>query len=43
MTPSGIPCVRLVGDNVVAATGHGTLGMTLDPVTGRLVSSLITR
>lgn len=43
MTPSGIPCVGRIGENVVAATGHGTLGMTLGPVTGRLVSSLVTR
>ncbi|MEA5362291.1 FAD-dependent oxidoreductase [Amycolatopsis sp., V23-08] len=41
MTPSGIPCVGRIGENVVAATGHGTLGMTLGPVTGRLVSSLV--
>ncbi len=43
MTPSGIPCVGRIGENVVAATGHGTLGMTLGPVTGRLVSSLVAR
>ena len=43
MTPSGIPRVGRIGENVVAATGHGTLGMTLGPVTGTLVSSLVTR
>jgi D-amino-acid dehydrogenase len=43
MTPSGIPRVGRIGENVIAATGHGTLGMTLGPVTGTLVSSLVTR
>ncbi|TDV56047.1 NAD(P)/FAD-dependent oxidoreductase [Actinophytocola oryzae] len=42
MTPSGVPRVARVGANVVAATGHGTLGMTLGPVTGQLVSALVT-
>nr|AGS49663.1 D-amino acid dehydrogenase small subunit [uncultured bacterium esnapd13] len=43
MTPSGVPCVTRVADNVIAATGHGTLGMTLGPVTGQLVGSLVPR
>jgi D-amino-acid dehydrogenase len=43
MTPSGIPCVTRIAENVIAATGHGPLGMTLGPVTGRLVSSLVPR
>ncbi|MET8852049.1 FAD-dependent oxidoreductase [Amycolatopsis sp. NPDC004625] len=43
MTPSGLPRVGRIGENVIAATGHGTLGMTLGPVTGHLVSSLVTR
>lgn len=42
MTPSGVPCISWVAGNVIAATGHGTLGMTLGPVTGELVSSLLT-
>ncbi|MCW2899028.1 MAG: FAD-dependent oxidoreductase [Streptosporangiaceae bacterium] len=42
MTPSGLPIIGPLGRNVVAATGHGTLGMTLAPATGRLVESLLT-
>jgi D-amino-acid dehydrogenase len=41
MTPSGLPIVGPLGRNVVAATGHGTLGMTLAPATGRLVEALL--
>ncbi|WP_154759994.1 NAD(P)/FAD-dependent oxidoreductase [Amycolatopsis pithecellobii] len=41
MTPSGTPCIGRIAANVIAATGHGTLGMTLGPVTGHLVSSLV--
>jgi D-amino-acid dehydrogenase len=41
MTPSGLPLIRAVGDNVIAATGHGTLGMTLGPATGRIVEHLV--
>ncbi|WP_232665217.1 NAD(P)/FAD-dependent oxidoreductase [Pseudonocardia sp. TRM90224] len=43
MTPSGIPMLRRAAGNVVVATGHGTLGMTLGPVTGRAVATLLTR
>jgi D-amino-acid dehydrogenase len=43
MTPTGSPFIGLVGPNVVAATGHNTLGMTLGPVTGQLVCDLITQ
>jgi D-amino-acid dehydrogenase len=42
MTPTGVPLIGAVADNVVAATGHNTLGMTLGPVTGQMVSDLIT-
>jgi D-amino-acid dehydrogenase len=42
MTPSGLPIIGPLGRNVVAAIGHGTLGMTLAPATGRLVESLLT-
>jgi D-amino-acid dehydrogenase len=42
MTPTGSPFIRLLAPNVVAATGHNTLGMTLGPVTGQLVCDLIT-
>jgi D-amino-acid dehydrogenase len=43
MTPTGMPWIRLVADHVIAATGHNTLGMTLGPVTGHLVSDLVCR
>ena len=29
-------------ENVVLATGHGMLGLTLAPVTGRLVGEIVT-
>ena len=42
-SPDGLPIVgRVRGvDNVVLATGHGMLGLTLAPVTGRLVSEIV--
>lgn len=44
LTPDGLPMIgpakRL--KNVVFATGHGTLGLTLAPVTGQLVAEWIT-
>ncbi|MEJ3651909.1 FAD-dependent oxidoreductase [Actinomycetes bacterium KLBMP 9759] len=43
MTPSGIPMLRRAAGNVVVATGHGTLGMTLGPVTGRAVATLLSQ
>lgn len=43
MTPSGLPIIRPVRDNLVAATGHGPLGVTLAPATGRIVAHLFTR
>jgi D-amino-acid dehydrogenase len=36
-----MPWIRQVAGHVIAATGHNTLGMTLGPVTGQLVSDLI--
>jgi D-amino-acid dehydrogenase len=41
MTPSGLPLIGAIGENLVAATGHGTLGMTLAPATGRIVASIL--
>ncbi|MDR5710249.1 MAG: FAD-dependent oxidoreductase [Armatimonadota bacterium] len=43
-TPDGLPVVgRPRGlANVVVATGHGTLGISLAPVTGELVAQLVT-
>lgn len=43
MTPTGMPIIRQVGHNLVAATGHGPLGITLAPATGRIVADLLTR
>lgn len=43
MTPDGRPRVHRLGrwPNVIAATGHGTLGMTLAPHTGDVVLGLV--
>jgi D-amino-acid dehydrogenase len=42
-TPDGLPVIdRVPGyKNLIMATGHGMLGITLAPVTGKLVSQLI--
>ena len=42
-TPDGLPIIGRPKslDNVVVATGHAMIGMTLGPITGRLVSQLI--
>ncbi len=44
MTPDGLPFIgRLPGcSRVVVATGHNMLGLTLAPVTGRVVADLVT-
>jgi len=41
-TPDGLPVIGWSGkyNNLLLATGHGTLGMTLAPVTGKLVAQL---
>ncbi|QIY53505.1 FAD-dependent oxidoreductase [Streptomyces sp. RPA4-5] len=41
MTPSGMPIIRPVAPNVIAATGHGTLGMTLAPATAKIVQTCL--
>jgi D-amino-acid dehydrogenase len=43
MTPDGLPVIGpLPGQpNVVVATGHAMLGITLSPVTGQLVSAMV--
>jgi D-amino-acid dehydrogenase len=45
VTPDGLPLIgRAPGwDNLVVATGHAMLGMSLAPVTGKLVADLVTR
>jgi D-amino-acid dehydrogenase len=42
-TPDGLPVIGVARQarRVVMATGHGMLGVTLAPVTGRIVSDLI--
>lgn len=44
-TPDGLPIIcRPRGfDNLILATGHGTLGVSLGPITGLLVSQLAAR
>ena len=39
-TPDGLPVIGM-RDGLVLATGHGMLGVTLAPLTGRLVAGLI--
>lgn len=43
-TPDGLPIIGRPGrwDNLVLATGHAMLGLTLGPITGRLVADVIT-
>ena len=43
MTPDDLPIIGRVGtwQNVLACVGHGTLGITLSPGTGRLISNEI--
>ncbi len=44
-TPDGLPIICRPGglDNLILATGHGTLGVSLGPITGILVSQLAAR
>ena len=44
LSPDGLPVIGSVDrlPNVVVATGHSMTGMTLGPVTGKLVSQLVT-
>jgi len=44
-TPDGLPIIARSKqiDNLILATGHGMLGMTLGPITGLLVSQLAAR
>ncbi|MBB1158127.1 NAD(P)/FAD-dependent oxidoreductase [Amycolatopsis dendrobii] len=41
MTPDGLPRVARTGRNLIVATGHGTLGMTLAPATAVTVARLV--
>ena len=42
-TPDGVPVIGRVTahPNLVVATGHATIGMTLGPITGKLVSEIV--
>jgi len=44
-TPDGLPYVGRFAQapNVIAATGHAMLGLTLAPVTGRIVADIVAR
>ena len=44
-TPDGLPCIGSFPglQNVTVATGHAMLGLSLGPVTGQLVTDLITQ
>ena len=43
LTPDGLPIIgrSSTQDNLIIATGHGMLGMTQGPITGKLVSQLV--
>ncbi|HCU87941.1 MAG TPA: amino acid dehydrogenase, partial [Verrucomicrobiales bacterium] len=42
-TPDGLPCIGPIPglQNATVATGHNMLGLSLGPVTGKLVASQI--
>jgi len=42
-TPDGLPIIGRIRsfDNVVVATGHGMLGMSLGPITGKLATQFV--
>lgn len=44
-TPDGLPCIGPVSalQNVTVATGHAMLGLSLGPVTGKLVTEMVTQ
>ncbi len=44
-TPDGLPAIGAlpVADNLYVATGHGMLGLTLGPVTGKLIAERMLR
>jgi D-amino-acid dehydrogenase len=43
LLPDGLPVIDRISnfDNAYLATGHGMLGVTLGPVTGKLLADLI--
>jgi D-amino-acid dehydrogenase len=44
-TPDGLPCIGPIPglQNATVATGHSMLGLSLGPVTGKLVTDLVTK
>jgi len=44
-TPDGLPIIGRVSlyDNLILATGHAMVGMSLGPITGKLVSQIVCR
>ena len=44
MTPDGLPLIGRIPtfDNVFLAAGHGMLGVSMSPATGKLVAELVT-
>jgi D-amino-acid dehydrogenase len=44
MTPDGLPLIGRVPEleNVFLAAGHGMLGVSMSPATGKLVAELVT-
>jgi D-amino-acid dehydrogenase len=44
MTPDGLPYIGRIPafDNVFVAAGHGMLGLSMSPATGKLVAELAT-
>ena len=43
VTPDGVPVIDRIPnvENVIVATGHAMLGMTMGPVTGKVVSEIV--
>ncbi len=44
MTPDGLPVIGALpsADNVFVAGGHGMLGLTLAPATGKMIAAMVT-
>ena len=44
MTPDGLPLIGRIPafDNAFLAAGHGMLGVSMSPATGKLVAELVT-
>lgn len=39
-SPDGLPYVGRIADDVIVATGHAMMGMSLGPITGRIVAEI---